>query len=252
MPINEWDAALYQQKHSFVFEYGRNLVELLDPRPGERVLDLGCGTGQLTKDIADKGATAIGLDGSPDMVESARRAYPAIEFVVADARDFSFPESFDAVFSNATLHWIAEPKRAARSIANALKVGGRLVAEFGGKNNVGQILTSFERALKQFANVGDDQRNYFPSIGEYTPILEDQGLEVTRAELFDRPTELADGERGLRNWLEMFRRKAFTNSDEEIKEKVIRAVEDDLRASLFQGGRWFADYRRIRIVARKI
>src|SRR5437870_2040480 len=110
----QWDAALYNQRHAFVFEYVRDLVALLKPQTGERILDLACGTGQLTPAFAAAGARVTAIDSSPAMIAAARAQYPALAFVAADARDFSFPDKFDAVFSNAVLHWILEPARVVR------------------------------------------------------------------------------------------------------------------------------------------
>src|SRR2546423_478698 len=104
-PGQRWDADLYDDKHAFVWRHGASLVDLLDPKPGERILDLGCGTGHLTAKIAESGATVVGLDHSAEMLNQARAAYPGLEFVRGDARDFAFSEPFDAVFSNAVLHW---------------------------------------------------------------------------------------------------------------------------------------------------
>jgi trans-aconitate methyltransferase len=111
---NNWDATFYDQKHRFVSEYGKSLIPLLDPQPGELILDIGCGTGHLTQAIAESGAHVIGIDSSASMIETARAAYPDLEFLVADARHFSFPTPFDAVFSNAVLHWIPEAEEVVR------------------------------------------------------------------------------------------------------------------------------------------
>jgi trans-aconitate 2-methyltransferase len=132
MPENQWKSALYESKHSFVWQYGADCLELLSPQMGERILDLGCGTGQLTQEIAKRGAIAIGIDKAPTMISQAQKNYPNLQFEVADATNFHVEEPFDAVFSNATLHWIKEPERAIACIWQALKAGGRFVAEFGG------------------------------------------------------------------------------------------------------------------------
>jgi len=108
-----WDAANYQDRHSFVWRYGANLVELLDPQPGERILDLGCGTGQLTAEIAQRGARVTGLDHSAEMLAEARRNFPQLEFIPGDAASFDFCEPFEAVFSNAALHWVKAAEGAA-------------------------------------------------------------------------------------------------------------------------------------------
>src|SRR5262245_22336955 len=141
-----WDAGLYDGRHAFVWRHGASLVELLAPKPGERVLDLGCGTGHLTARIAEAGAVAVGLDGSAEMLKQARAAYPQLEFVQADARDFRFDEPFDAVFSNAVLHWINEPAAVIRCVRDALKPGGRFVAEFGGRGNVRAVVAALQAA----------------------------------------------------------------------------------------------------------
>jgi trans-aconitate methyltransferase len=251
VPTNEWNPALYNRKHAYVFEYGREVIELLGPRPGERILDLGCGTGHLTSLIAASGASVIGLDSSPAMVEAARREYPEIEFVVGDARNFSFSQPFDAVFSNATLHWVNEAAEVARSVSPALSAGGRFVAEFGGKGNVGRIVRALAATLAERGRQVDFSEWYNPSLGEYAALLEAHGLAVTFAALFDRPTKLEDGDQGLRLWLEMFRGGAFADFSEAEKDAVMRAVEDKLRTELYRDGDWYADYRRLRVVAIK-
>ncbi len=141
----KWNSSLYEQKHSFVFKYGEEVLALLNPQRGERILDVGCGTGHLTKLIAEAGAEVVGIDSSPEMVEAARVACPDINFVVADAADFSFTEPFDAVFSNAALHWVTEAKQAMVCMAQSLKQGGRFVVELGGKGNLTAITGLLEK-----------------------------------------------------------------------------------------------------------
>src|SRR3954454_15364658 len=122
-PTQSWDAGLYDDRHAFVWKHGASLVDWLAPRPGERILDLGCGTGHLTAAIAEVGAAVVGLDHSAEMLEQARRSSPALDFVQADARDFTAPDPFDAVFSNAALHWVRPPEAVARCVRAALKPG---------------------------------------------------------------------------------------------------------------------------------
>ena len=124
---NKWDAGLYDDKHSFVWKLGAALIDLLEPRAGERVLDLGCGTGHLTAQIAAAGATLLGIDSSPQMIEEGRRNHPGIRFEVQDARNLDYVEPFDAVFSNAVLHWVVEAEQVVQGIARALKPGGRCI-----------------------------------------------------------------------------------------------------------------------------
>lgn len=251
MPVNQWNPSLYNQKHAYVFEYGRELIDLLNPQAGEHILDLGCGTGHLTNMIAARGAEIVGLDSSPAMIEAARRQYPELEFTVGDAREFSFPNPFDAVFSNATLHWISEAGEVARAISKALKTGGRFVAEFGGKGNVGRIVNALGAALEEVGSKADFSSWYNPSLAEYASLLERHNLSVTFATLFERPTKLEDGEQGLRLWLEMFRGSFLASLGEATKAEVLNRIEEKLRPELFRAGDWYADYKRLRIVAVK-
>lgn len=251
MISNDWNAALYDEKHAFVFECGRDVVATLNPQPGERILDVGCGTGHLTQAIADAGARVVGIDNAPAMIEAARAAHPTLEFLVADACDFAFSDPFDAVFSNAALHWIHEPERPIACIARALKPGGRFAAELGGAGNVSAVLGALESALREVAQTPLTMTNYFPSVGEYAPLLEKHGLRVESATLFARPTPLSDGEAGLRNWIRMFRGGALDGLSADDCERVLARVEETLRPTRFQGGRWIADYVRLRILAHR-
>jgi trans-aconitate 2-methyltransferase len=246
-----WDVNLYEQKHAFVYEFGKGLIPLLQPQPGELILDLGCGTGHLTHAIAESGAHVIGIDSSASMIETARSTYPQLEFHVADARDFSFASPFDAIFSNATLHWIIEADQVARCISASLKPGGRFIAEFGGKDCVATIRTAIQESFQEIMQREVDFGWYFPSIGEYASILEKQDLVVRSALLFDRPTPLEDGEMGLRNWIQMFVDRVFHNVSDDIKQQILARTEEKTRDRLFNNGQWIADYTRLRIVAYK-
>jgi trans-aconitate 2-methyltransferase len=248
MTEQRWDAALYDDKHAFVWQRAAGLVELLRPQAGERILDLGCGTGHLTAQLAAAGAEVLGIDRSPEMVAQVRRAYPHLRFAEADARDFALPELFDAVFSNATLHWVSESARVIASVYRALRPGGRFVAEFGGKGNVQGIITAMEAAAQRLGLGPLPPLWNFPGIPEYTGLLESGGLDVTYAELFDRPTPL-EGETGLRDWLRMFANPVLERIAAEQREAFLRQVEEAARPTLSRAGQWFADYRRLRVVA---
>lgn len=242
--MKRWDAGLYESDHAFVWKYGAALIPLLDPKPGERILDLGCGTGQLTAEIAEAGAETLGIDSSPDMIGQARQNYPKLKFQLADARTFAVDEPFDAVFSNAALHWIPDARPVAQSIHRALKPGGRLVAEFGGKGNTAQVMS----ALEEVGAHDPLSTFYYPSVGEYATLLESEGFEVRFATLFNRPTELEDPVRGLELWLRMFLKKALAG----LPDTVFPQIEERLRPSLFHDGKWHIDYRRLRVVAIKL
>jgi trans-aconitate methyltransferase len=251
MAQQEWNSALYDQKHSFVYEYGQDLLNLLQPQPGELILDLGCGTGHLTAQIAQTGARVIGLDHSAQMLETARQQYPQIEFIQGDASNFSLPETCDAVFSNAVLHWVKRAAAAAACIARTLKSGGRFVAEFGGHGNVANIVEAVQAVVPRYTQAEVRHPWYYPSIGEYATLLEAQGLEVRQAFLFDRFTKL-EGEDGMRNWLTMFAESMFVDLPAEAKETALAEIEAQLRATNFRDGVWYADYRRLRVVAVRV
>ncbi len=259
---NQWNAAEYDAKHAFVYEKARGLVELLAPKAGERILDLGCGTGALTAEIAGRGAEVLGVDRSEEMIAQARKKFPALRFGVLDARELQFKldkvgkaggAEFDAVFSNAVLHWIPEGEEVIAGVARALKPGGRFVAEFGGKGNICRLVAGFQRA---FAALGQRQPDgvspwFYPSVAEYAGLLEKHGLEVREASLFDRPTVLAEGERGLENWIRLFRQTFLERMGEENAQRWIQEVERQCRGELFRDGNWVLDYRRLRIAAWK-
>ncbi|HXX78582.1 MAG TPA: methyltransferase domain-containing protein [Ktedonobacteraceae bacterium] len=251
MPNNNWDTSLYDQKHAFVYEYGKDLIPLLQPQPGELILDLGCGTGHLTHAIAESGAHVIGIDSSASMIATAQSTYPQLEFHVKDARDFSFASPFDAIFSNATLHWIPEADQVVRCVAASLKPGGRFVAEFGGKGNVATITSAVQQSMRELLHEDVDFGWYFPTIGEYASLLEKHDLDVRSALLFDRPTPLEDGEMGLRNWIQMFGERVLRDMPNDVKHQILACTEDLTRERLYRNGQWTADYTRLRIVAYK-
>ncbi|MBE8967964.1 methyltransferase domain-containing protein [Nostocales cyanobacterium LEGE 12452] len=251
---NNWDTSLYEDKHAFVWQYGEDLLKLLNPQPGESILDLGCGTGQLTEKIAQAGADVWGIDSAPAMIEKARENYPDIRFDVANAANFQVDKPFDAVFSNAVLHWVKEADSAIASIHQSLKPGGRFVAEFGGKGNVLAIVTALYSALESIGIPQAQVENpwYYPSIGEYASLLENQGFDIIYAILFPRPTPLAEGETGIANWIKMFASPFLAGLSPEQQIQIIPVVEEYLKPTLYQQGTWTADYRRIRIVAVKV
>src|SRR5438067_12225299 len=162
-----WDPGLYDGRHAFVWKQGAAVVELLAPRPGEAVLDLGCGTGHLTATIAAAGAAVLGVDSSAEMIAEARRNYPALAFEVGDARKLTDRDRFDAVFSNAALHWVREAEAVVEGVGRALKPGGRFVAEFGGRGNVRALLAAVRAACERVLGTAVEHPWYFPSVGEY-------------------------------------------------------------------------------------
>ena len=245
---NSWNANLYDHKHGFVSKYGNDLINLLTPEKGERILDLGCGTGDLAKNLHDLGVEVVGVDHSEAMVQQAKSKYPDLEFFVQDATMLPYENEFDAVFSNAVLHWIKHPALALDGIFNSLKPGGRFVAEFGGKDNVQAITAAIISQLEDFTN--EQFPWYYPSIGEYASLMEAAGFRVTFAHHFDRPTPL-DGENGLRNWIEMFAGSFFEGITPDKKAVIIEKVEQQLKSQLYVEEKWIADYKRIRVIGVK-
>lgn len=252
MVKNDWNTELYEGKHSYVFKFGEDVLNLLNAKPGETILDLGCGTGHLTNLIAESGADVQGIDSSTEMIEQAQIKYPAIKFEVMDATNFTFEKKFDAVFSNAVLHWIPEKEKVVECVFNCLSRGGRFVAEFGGKDNINCIVTSIRKILEAngYSKNTEYIDWYFPSIGEYSSILEKHGFRVTYAVHFDRDTFMDEGVDVI-NWLEMFAKRIFEGINTDKKSKLIELIKEDLSSTNIKDGKWFVDYKRLRVAAVK-
>lgn len=246
-----WDTELYEAQHAFVWQLGAGLIEILAPKPGERILDVGCGTGQLTQQIGERGADVLGVDSSPDMIGQARQNFPRLRFALQDAVSMTFDSEFDAVFSNAALHWILNAEAAAESMSRALRTGGRLVLEMGARGNIRQIHEAVESAFREHSGAAlPAPRNYFPSIGEYTTVLEAHRFEVRNAILFDRPTPL-EGERGMEQWIRQFCGFYLDELPPQSRQSAVNRAVEQLRPCLYRDGQWIADYRRLRVSAIK-
>ena len=243
-----WNAHLYDGKHQFVSEFGQDVVKLLAPTAKERILDVGCGTGDLASALFHEGVCTVGVDQSPSMIDEAKQKYPDIPFFVKDAHNLQYEEEFDAVFSNAAIHWMKKPDQVLHSIWKSLKPGGRFVAEFGGKGNVEFISQAIIHQID-----GYNTRTfpwYFPSIGEYTTLMEQTGFHVSFAEHFERPTRL-DGVDGMRNWIKMFGDVVMGEQTAEEKERITNGAVNELKEVCFNEDHWMADYWRIRVVGIK-
>jgi trans-aconitate methyltransferase len=246
---DQWDSSLYDDRHSFVWKKVGDLIDLLNPKVGERILDIGCGTGHLTAQIEARGASATGLDASVSMIAQARQNYPKLKFVLADATKFRFDEPFDAVFSNAALHWIPAAGAVIAGVALSLKPGGRFVLEMGARGNIARIVEVLTAVLQER---GYAPRNpwYFPSAGEYATLLEEHGFEVETLWTVERWNRLEHPEKGLREWLEMFAGVWFERVLEPDRAGIVSEIESRLRPVLFREEGWWADYRRLRVIAR--
>jgi len=249
---NQWNAEHYDSKLAYVSGLGKGVVSLLHPNKGEKILDLGCGTGDLSNEIAAAGASVVGIDLSDSMIHQARSKYPNLQFAVGNGEEFLMNHQFDAVFSNAALHWMKQPSKVIGCVWEALSSGGRFVAEFGGKGNVETVIRALELALEEVGIKAQDRNPwYFPSIGEYTSLLEQQGFRTTYAAHFDRPTEMPDADQGLEHWLKGFAESYLQGLDEPTRTTVIRRTTEFSRPKLYKDGQWCVDYKRLRVVAMK-
>ncbi|MCE1247445.1 MAG: class I SAM-dependent methyltransferase [Firmicutes bacterium] len=251
---DNWDASLYSEKQRYQHYYGTELVSrLLAPEAGEAILDLGCGAGDITEKIRESGAVVTGMDYSPRMIEKAKQNYPHIEFLVGDARNLPYESAFDAVFSSAALHWIPDAGAVVKSVAKALKTGGRFVAKFSCRGSLAGVSDVITDTLKKIS--GNQELKwwlYFPSIGEYTSLLESNGIEPVYASISDDFTPLDDGEEGLANWIRTFIPVMFPDLKPEEIEKAIPEISEKTRPILFREGKWHINYRRIQVAGVKL
>ena len=247
-PVQRWRADDYASKGRFVSELARPVVDLLAPKRGERILDLGCGDGVLTEVIAASGADVLGADLSEELLPAA--AAKGLKVQRADGHALPFKGEFDAVFTNAALHWMRRPKLVIAGVHRALKPRGRFVGEFGGHGNVAAIATAI-RAVSALHH-GDPAKVapwFFPSVAEYRRLLEQGGFTVKSIALVPRPTPL---EIGMQGWLETFGRSFFDQFAEPERSEVFSEVLDLLRPALCDtDGVWTADHIRLRFAAER-
>lgn len=241
-----WNASLYAETARYVAENGDVILDWLAPQPGERILDLGCGDGALTEKIRQAGASVVGVDGNADMVAAACER--GLDARVTVAEDLPFDREFDAVFSNAALHWVLRAEAAVEGVQRALKPGGRFVAEFGGQGNVSAIVAALSEVLAaRGINFTAVSPWYFPSAEEYAALLVDHGFHVERAELAPRPTKLPGD---ISEWLANFAPSFVSGFSEQARIMALEETRELLKAScLTAQGDWIVDYVRLRVKA---
>jgi trans-aconitate methyltransferase len=248
-PVQRWSADDYAKNGRFVSELARPVLDLLAPRRGERILDLGCGDGVLTEQIVATGADALGADLSEELLAAA--AARGLKVRKVDGHALPFEAEFDAVFSNAALHWMRRPDLVIAGVARALKSRGRFVGELGGHGNVAAIATAM-RAVGALHH-GDPVKVapwFFPAVAEYRRLLEQGGFTVETIMLVPRPTPL---DIGMRGWLETFGRSFFEQFEEAERAEVFAEVIELLRPSLCDAdGEWTADHIRLRFAAERV
>ena len=248
MASNDWNADRYVKNAAFVSTYGSVVAELLGNIAGQRVLDVGCGDGRLTRELVDKGAAVVGIDSSTSMIDSAKEK--GLDAHVMDALEMSYRAEFDSVFTNATLHWIPNHPLLASKVFDAVKQGGQFVGEFGGHGNVAAINTAIRGVL---AKNGFDWHGKkpvtYPSVKKFRLVLEEAGFEVPYLELIPRPTPLPTG---IRGWIETFGSPFLEDAEPEAQRGLVDEIETLLAPALRdEFGNWTADYVRLRFKAVK-
>jgi len=244
-----WDPVTYAKNARFVADLSSPLVELLCPQAGERILDLGCGDGVLTRKLADLGCKVVGVDSSAPQIEAARRL--GLEAYVMNGEELPFREEFDAVFSNAVLHWIHRADAVIEGVYRALRSGGRFVAEFGGYGCINKIRTALIQCLDRRGIDGESRVPwYFPTPEDYGRRLERAGFHVTSIALIPRPTALPGD---IIEYLETFAQSFLAGLSAEERDEYLQQVRDVLRPQLVNSeGVWVADYVRLRFAATKV
>jgi len=244
-PGQSWDPDRYARNAAFVPALGQPVLDLLAPRSGERILDLGCGDGALTVKLVAAGADVVGVDASAEQIAAAQAA--GLDARVVDGAALDFDAEFDAVFSNAALHWMRDPDAVIAGVARALRPGGRFVAEMGGAGNCGAIRDALYAALERRGlDAAAFDPWYFPGVEEYAGRLEAHGFAVETIELMPRSTPLPGD---IADWLDTFAESFLAAVPEAGRGEIKDDLREALRPTLQDNGQWFADYVRLRFAA---
>ena len=245
---NKWNPKTYNKHTAFVSQLALPVVDLLDPKKGENILDVGCGEGTLAVEIEKRGAKVIGIDMSQEMVAFSKQK--GIEAYVGSVTALPYTNQFDGVFSNAVLHWVKDAKGAVQNIAKVLKVGGRFVCEFGAEGNAYHLVSTMEEVFTNHPEFGDfDNPWYFPSIDIYQELLESEGFTVEYIEIIPRPTPMDD----ISNWLDIFANGVTSHLTQEQFEVFKKESTEILKTKIYTEKKgWMLDYKRLRVKAVKL
>lgn len=246
----QWNPKFYEDKHHFVSEYGKKIIDYEKFDKNINVLDIGCGTGEITYELSKYFKKVIGIDSSVDMINFAKNKYPHICFRQQDCLKLDYQEEFELVFSNAVFHWIKDQDTLLQNIHNALKINGSLISEFGGYRNIAHIQKAFKNALGKY-NITYESPFNFIKASDYEKLLKKYNFKIIQIKEYSRPTPLKGGEEGLNNWIKQFFNSQISLLQPKDLVSLLEEINKELKPVLWNGKEWIADYHRFFINIQK-